>query len=122
MTIRELPQLPITDSLPAIRQAMADGRNLVLTAAPGAGKTTIVPLALLDEGWLAGKRLLMLQPRRVAALSSARRLAALHGSRLGETIGYQVRFDRRIGPATRLEVLTEGLLTRRLQTDPFLDG
>ena len=122
MTARELPNLPITPTIPEIRRAMAEGRNLVLTAAPGAGKTTIVPLALLDEQWLAGKRLLILQPRRVAALSSARRLAMLHGSRLGDIIGYQVRFDRRIGPSTRLEVLTEGLLTRRLQADPFLEG
>lgn len=117
-----LPEFPISETIPDIRRALADGRNLVLTAAPGAGKTTIVPLALLDEDWLSGRRMLMLQPRRVAALASARRLASLHGTRLGETIGYQVRFDRRIGPATRLEVLTEGLLTRRLQTDPFLEG
>ncbi|HEY9069319.1 MAG TPA: DEAD/DEAH box helicase, partial [Candidatus Ozemobacteraceae bacterium] len=122
MTTRPLPTFPITETVPAIRAALAEGRSLVLTAAPGAGKTTIVPLALLDEEWLAGKRLLMLQPRRVAALSSARRLASLHGSRLGDTIGYQVRFDRRIGPSTRLEVLTEGLLTRRLHDDPFLEG
>lgn len=117
-----LPSLPISETIPDIRRILTEGRNLVLTAAPGAGKTTIVPLALLDETWMSGGRILMLQPRRVAALSSARRMAALHGTRLGETIGYQVRFDKRTGPATRLEVLTEGLLTRRLQGDPFLEG
>ncbi len=113
--------LPIEAFIPEIQQALNRHTSLVLVAAPGAGKTTVVPLHLFQEPWMQGKRLLMLEPRRVAARAAARRLAELHGSALGQTIGYQVRFDRCIGPQTRVEILTEGLLTRRLQQDPFLE-
>ncbi|MFZ2957453.1 MAG: ATP-dependent helicase HrpB [Candidatus Ozemobacteraceae bacterium] len=113
--------LPIEASLPRIREILEHGSSLVLTASPGAGKTTMVPLALLESSWLKGKKLLMLEPRRVAARAAARRIAQLHGSPLGEVIGYHVRFDRVIGPRARVEILTEGLLTRRLQGDPFLE-
>lgn len=118
----ELPALPVLDALPALRAALARRRSAVLTAPPGSGKTTVVPLALLDAPWLAGRRILMLEPRRIAARASAVRMAHLLGESVGATVGYQVRFERRVGPRTRIEVLTEGLLTRRLQADPELPG
>jgi ATP-dependent helicase HrpB len=93
----------------------------VLQAPPGAGKTTRVPLALLAEPWLAG-RIVMLEPRRLAARAAARYMARLLGEDVGETVGYRVRLDTRIGPRTRVEVVTEGVLTRMLQSDPSLAG
>jgi ATP-dependent helicase HrpB len=113
--------LPIDDVLPRLRTALARG-HAVLSAPPGSGKTTHVPLALLDEPWLAGLRLLMLEPRRPAARMAAARMAHLRAEATGDTVGYQVRFERRIGRRTRIEVLTEGILTRRLQQDPGLEG
>lgn len=106
--------------LPALQAALARG-HAVLTAPPGSGKTTVVPLALLEESWLGRKNILILEPRRLAARAAAGRMAALLGEPIGQTVGYQIRFDRRIGPATRIEVLTEGILTRRLQTDTNLE-
>ena len=94
----------------------------VLQAPPGAGKTTRVPLALLEEPWLSGGRIVMLEPRRLAARAAARRLASSLGEPVGATVGYRMRLDTRIGPATRLEVVTEGVLTRMLQQDPTLEG
>ena len=94
----------------------------VLQAPPGAGKTTRVPLALLDEPWLSGARIVMLEPRRLAARAAARRLAGSLGQPIGATVGYRMRLDTRVGPATRLEVVTEGVLTRMLQHDPTLEG
>jgi ATP-dependent helicase HrpB len=94
----------------------------VLQAPPGAGKTTVVPLRLLDEAWLAGGRILMLEPRRLATRAAARRMASLLGEEVGGTVGYRTRDERRTGPATRIEVVTEGILTRRLQLDPSLPG
>ncbi|UHA76016.1 ATP-dependent RNA helicase [Paenibacillus sp. 481] len=94
----------------------------VLVAEPGAGKTTRVPLALLDEPWLEGRRILMLEPRRIAARSSARYMAKALGERVGETIGYRVRLDTQISERTRVEVITEGILTRMLQEDASLEG
>ena len=96
--------------------------HAVLTAEPGSGKTTLVPLLLCDEPWLDGKKVLMLEPRRPAARMAARRMATLLGEAVGEQVGYQVRFERRVGADTRIEVLTEGLLLRRLQADPELNG
>lgn len=92
----------------------------MLAAPPGSGKTTIVPLALLNESWLTGKKILILEPRRLAARAAAARMASLLGENVGQTVGYQIRFDRRISSSTRIEVLTEGILTRRLQTDANL--
>ncbi len=94
----------------------------MLSAPTGSGKTTCVPLALLDEAWLAGGAILMLEPRRPAARMAAARMAAVLGETVGATVGHQVRFERRIGPDTRVQVLTEGILTRRLQADPELPG
>jgi ATP-dependent helicase HrpB len=118
----ELPPYPALAALPALRAALGDGGRAVLAAPPGSGKTTVVPLALLDEPWLRGRKIVMLEPRRVAARASAARMASLLGERVGETVGYQVRFERKVSSATRIEVITEGLLTRRLQADPELPG
>jgi ATP-dependent helicase HrpB len=114
--------LPIEPILPAIADALAHHRSLVIQAPPGAGKTTTVPLALLAAPWLAGRSIVMLEPRRLATRAAAYRLADLHGDRVGETIGYRMRGDSRVGRTTRVEVVTEGILTRRLQHDPTLDG
>jgi len=113
--------LPIDEALPAIESALRDSRAAVLSAPPGSGKTTIVPLALLDADWLLG-RILVLEPRRLATRAAARRMADLLGEEVGMTVGYTTRDDRRVSPATRIEVVTEGVLTRRLQNDPSLEG
>ena len=94
----------------------------MLVAPPGAGKTTRVPLALLDEAWLGGRKIVMLEPRRLAARAAAQHMARLLGERIGETVGYRVRMDSQVGPNTRIEVVTEGVLTRMLANDPTLDG
>ncbi|MGE5506409.1 MAG: ATP-dependent helicase HrpB [Actinomycetota bacterium] len=114
--------LPIDTVLPDIRRALGQANALVLQAPPGAGKTTGVPLALLDEPWLAGLRIVMLEPRRLAARAAAARMAQTLGEQVGETVGYRIRFDARVGPKTRIEVVTEGILTRMLQDDPSLPG
>ena len=121
------PQLPPTD-LPVeevideVRDALAGPGRAVLQAEPGAGKTTIVPLRLLDEPWLGPDRIVVLEPRRVAARAAARRMAALLGEDPGATVGWVTRDDRRVGPDTRIEVVTEGVLTNRLVRDPTLRG
>lgn len=115
--------LPIRTVLPALRAALADeGAAAVLHAPPGAGKSTVVPLALLDEPWARGKRIVMLEPRRLAARAVARRMAATLGERVGERVGYRMRLDTLVSKATRIEVVTEGVLTRMLQSDPSLEG
>lgn len=116
-----LPELPVRAAVPALREALARG-CAVLSAPPGSGKTTLVPLMLLDEPWLAGQRIVMLEPRRVAARAAAARMASLVGEAVGETVGYQIRFERRVSARTHIEVVTEGLLARRLQADPELPG
>ena len=117
-----MPSYPIHESLPEVRAALAGSRRAVLSAPPGSGKTTIVPLELLDAPWLAGQSILMLEPRRLAARASAERMAALLGEAVGGTVGYSIRFERAVSAATRVEVVTEGILTRRLQADPMLSG
>ncbi|NQD94184.1 ATP-dependent helicase, partial [Pseudomonas sp. CrR25] len=102
--------LPIDDLLPALRQTLANRHEAVLEAPPGAGKTTRVPLALLDQPWLAGQRIIMLEPRRLAARAAAERLASELGEKVGETVGYRIRLDSKVGPSTRIEVVTEGIL------------
>lgn len=117
-----LPDLPVLETLPALRAALLREGRAVLAAPPGSGKTTLVPLALLDEPWLRGKKIIVLEPRRLAARAAAARMAYLLGEKAGETVGYQIRFERKISAQTRIEVITEGLLTRRLQSDPELPG
>ncbi|KUJ71692.1 hypothetical protein AVO41_07525 [Thiomicrospira sp. WB1] len=114
--------MPIVSQLATIDQALASGHNLVLQAEPGAGKSTAVPAYLLDQAWLSGQKILMLEPRRLAVKTLASYLARRHEQSVGQTIGYQVRQEKRRSPETRLEIVTEGILTRRLQSDPALDG
>ena len=116
------PSLPIDAVLPELRRALAEGHAAVLQAPPGAGKTTRVPLALLDEPWLAGRSILMLEPRRLAATNAAGFMAAQLWEAVGATVGYAIRYERKAGRATRIEVVTEAILTRRLQSDPELRG
>lgn len=112
---------PIAPVIDELRDALGRG-HAILQAPTGSGKSTLAPLALLAEAWLAGRRILMLQPRRAAARMIAARMAALLGESLGERVGYQIRLERRIGPASRIEVITEGILTRLIQSDPLLTG
>ena len=114
--------LPIDAVLPALSKALSDGRNVVLAAPPGSGKSTAAPLALLDAPWLSGQKILMLEPRRVAARAIAARLAHNLGSPLGEIVGYRIRQDTRTSANTRIEVITEGILTRILQSDAALSN
>lgn len=114
--------LPVADALPELGEALADAGAAVLQAPPGAGKTTLVPLSLLGAPWLAGRRIIMLEPRRLAARAAARRMAEMLGESVGDTVGYRTRLDTRISVATRLEVVTEGILPRLIQDDPSLDG
>ncbi len=118
----EPSRLPVEEVLPALRARLAGGGNAVLVAPPGAGKSTVVPLALLEEPWASGQRVLLLEPRRLAARAVASRMAATLGEKPGETVGWRMRLDTCVGPRTRLEVVTEGILTRMLQEDPALDG
>jgi ATP-dependent RNA helicase HrpB len=117
-----MKSLPIDHILPDLYQCLGQNSAVVLQAPPGAGKTTRVPLALLDQPWLAGKSILMLQPRRLAARHAAEFMAGQMGERVGQTIGYSIRFERKRSKETRIEVITEGILTRRLQSDPELLG
>ncbi len=114
--------LPIDAVLDALKQALRTRHEVVLEAPPGAGKTTRVPLALLNEPWLLGKKILMLEPRRIAAKNAAHRMASLLNESAGQTIGYRMRLDNKTSRQTRIEVITEGILTRQLQQDPSLDG
>ncbi len=114
--------LPVEDALPELTAALAAGRNAVLVAPPGAGKTTRVPLALLDAPWRGDGRILVLEPRRLAARAAAARMAATLGEEVGATIGYRVRMERCVSAKTRVEVVTEGVFTRMIVEDPSLDG
>jgi ATP-dependent helicase HrpB len=114
--------LPIDVVLDELATALAAGPNAVLVAPPGAGKTTRVPLALLDEAWTKGGKLIVLEPRRLAARGAANRMAQTLGERVGDTVGLRVRLGSRIGPRTRIEVVTEGVFARMILDDPALDG
>ncbi|RRJ83176.1 ATP-dependent helicase HrpB [Aestuariirhabdus litorea] len=113
-------RLPVAALLPEVLQELEQRHNLVLQAPPGAGKTTAVPLALLDAPWLQGRKILLLEPRRLAARAAAQRMASLLGEQVGERVGYRVSLERRVGPTTRIEVVTEGVLIRQLQSDAEL--
>ncbi|MBQ9727768.1 MAG: ATP-dependent helicase HrpB [Kiritimatiellae bacterium] len=117
-----MPDLPVSAAFPALRRALAGRTAAVLCAPPGSGKTTLAPLALLDEPWLAGRKILLLEPRRMAARAAAWRMSDLAGSPLGGLVGYHVRLERKASRETRIEVLTEGLLSRRILADPELAG
>ena len=114
--------LPIDDVLGALAQALGKNNTAVLVAPPGAGKTTRVPLALLDEAWLKGGKIIILEPRRIAARAAAERMAQTIGERVGETVGYRVRFGSKVSKATRIEVVTEGIFSRQIVNDPELRG
>jgi ATP-dependent helicase HrpB len=114
--------LPVLEVLPSLRSALLTHCLVILTAPPGAGKSTLVPLELLREPWLENSNIVMLQPRRLAARAVASRMAAQLSEPVGRTVGYQVRLERKVSKDTRLEVVTEGILTRRLQSDPTLEG
>jgi ATP-dependent helicase HrpB len=116
------PRLPIESVLPQVLEALQEQQRAVLVAAPGAGKTTRVPLALLAAGWRADRRIIMLEPRRLAARAAARCMAARLGEEVGATVGYRVRLDSRISARTRIEVVTEGVFTRMILDDPELYG
>ncbi len=117
-----LPELPVSSHLPALANALAQAGVAVLEAPPGAGKTTLVPLTLLPEPWLLRRRILLLEPRRLAARAAARRMARLLDQPLGHTVGFRIRGESAVSAATRIEVVTEGILTRMLQHDPALEG
>jgi ATP-dependent helicase HrpB len=114
--------LPIDEALAPLADALRAGRNAVVVAPPGAGKSTVVPLALLEEPWARGKRIVMLEPRRLATRAVAERMAATLRERVGDTVGYRMRLETRVGKRTRIEVVTEGVFTRMLQSDPALEG
>jgi ATP-dependent helicase HrpB len=124
MSVLAVPtlDLPINAVLPHLLSVLSTGTTAALQAPPGAGKTTGVPLALLGQKWLGDQKIIMLEPRRLAARAAAQRMAALLGEPVGETVGYRIRLESRIGPRTRIEVVTDGVFTRLIQDDPSLDG
>nr|WP_319266862.1 ATP-dependent helicase HrpB [uncultured Draconibacterium sp.] len=114
--------LPVTDIIEELKTQLKNTNTLIVNAPPGAGKSTILPLVLLEESWLKGQKIIMLEPRRLAARSIATRLADLLGEKVGSRVGYRIRFDNCVSAATQLEVVTEGILTRMLQSDNALEG
>jgi len=113
--------LPINQVIPQVKSTLQRHKTLVLQAPPGAGKTTALPLALLDEPWLEGKQIIMLEPRRLAVRASATRMAEILGEKVGERIGYQIKMDSVQSKHTKILIVTEGILTRKLQADPSLE-
>jgi len=113
--------LPVKDVIPQIKKELTESSTLIVKAPPGAGKSTLLPLALMNEPWLKGKKILMLEPRRLAAKTIASRMADLLGEKVGESIGYRIRFESRISAQTKIEVLTEGILTRMIHDDNALE-
>lgn len=114
--------LPVVSILPDLKGQLEIKNTLLVNAPPGAGKSTIIPIALLNENWLNGQKIIMLEPRRIAARTIAERMASLLGENVGDTVGYRIRFENRIGTKTRIEVVTEGILTRMLHADNGLEG
>jgi ATP-dependent helicase HrpB len=122
VSLPALPFLPISDRLDELAAALANGNRVVLSAPPGAGKTTLVPLHLLDQSWRGDGRIILLEPRRLAARAAAARMADLLRESLGETVGYRMRLDNRVSSRTRIEVVTEGVFVRMILDDPELNG
>ncbi len=118
----KLPDLPVTAVLPQLAEALSSGNSAVLVAPPGAGKTTLVPLALLDAAWRGDGRIVLLEPRRLAARAAARRMAALLGEEPGGVVGYAMRMENKVSARTRILVVTEGVLARMILDDPELPG
>ena len=114
--------LPVIDIIDEVNNKLVNNNTLIVNAPPGAGKSTLLPLAFLNQQWLKGQKIIMLEPRRIAAQSIAERMADLLGEKVGETIGYRIRFENRTSEKTQIEVVTEGILTRMLQSDNTLDG
>src|SRR4030067_1498801 len=114
--------LPILEIIPDVRKGLTEHHTLILQAAPGAGKSTSHPLQLLNEDWIQGKKILKLEPRRLAAKTVAARLAFQLNEEIGNTIGYKIRFENKTSKTTRLEILTEGILTRMLQQGGALEN
>ncbi len=114
--------LPVTEIIPQVKDQLSKGNTLIVNAPPGAGKSTVLPLALLEETWLQGKKIILLEPRRLAAKSIAMRMASLLDEEVGNCVGYRIRFENRVRTTTRLEVVTEGILTRMLQNDNALEN
>ncbi len=117
-----MTDLPVNEVIPQIKTLLREKNQLILQAPPGAGKTTIVPISLLDEEWLGDKMIIMLEPRRLAARNAAERIASLLDEQIGERVGYQIRMERRVSAKTKILVVTEGILTRMLQSDPALES
>src|SRR5581483_4109954 len=115
-------RLPIDDALPALTVALCANNAAVLVAPPGAGKTTRVPLVLADEDWAKDRKIIVLEPRRLAARAAAARMASTLGEQVGDTVGLRVRFGSKVSKRTRIEVVTEGIFTRLILDDPSLDG
>ncbi len=114
--------LPVSEIIPQVKNHFSNANSLIIQAPPGAGKSTLLPLVLLNEPWLAGKKILMLEPRRLATKTIAQRMASMTGTELGDLIGYRIRFESAISKNTRLEVITEGILTRMLHSDNALEN
>ena len=117
----EHTNLPVTEIIPALKEQLKLNRSLIISAPPGAGKSTLLPLTLLNEPWLGSKKIIMLEPRRLAARSVAMRMASLLNEPVGKTVGYRIRFETCVSSETKLEVVTEGILTRMLQSDNALE-
>jgi len=113
---------PITHVLPEVKARLHTHTTIILQAPPGAGKTTVLPLALLDEPWLKERQIILLEPRRLAVRASAARMAAMLGEKVGERIGYQIKMDSVQSKRTKILIVTEGILTRKLQSDPALEN
>ena len=113
------PALPVLNVWPALRDAVKSNSIVLFSAPPGAGKSTVIPLEFLQLPSFAKTKIILVQPRRIAAIAVANRMADLLGERVGQTIGYQVRHERKLGSSTRLEVVTDGIMLHRLQQDPY---
>jgi ATP-dependent helicase HrpB len=114
-------QLPVAEIIPEVQQKLKEHTTIIIGAPPGAGKSTLLPLCLFEETFLAGKKIIMLEPRRLAARSIAMRMAELLNEEVGQTVGYRIRFENRVSAQTKIEVVTEGILTRMLQSDNALE-